>query len=118
MYPLFTISVTLPSLRNCAWNPLTALTDLDTASYLGSSTWAEPMARRLVHEVVAVAKGLGLELDADGKIREDAIIEFVKYEPLTTSMRSDTHNHRPLEVEVRSYLWFLIPPISFHLPVY
>ncbi|KAF9512531.1 hypothetical protein BS47DRAFT_1345303 [Hydnum rufescens UP504] len=84
---------------NCAWNPLTALTDLDTASYLGSSTWAEPMARRLVHEVVAVAKGLGLELDADGKIREDAIIESVKHEPLTTSMRNDTHNHRPMEVE-------------------
>jgi len=85
--------------RNCAWNPLTALTDLDTTTYLRSSPFSEPIARRLIREVVAVARGLGMELDVGDKSREDTIIELVYQAPLTSSMRSDTHNHRAMEVE-------------------
>ncbi|KAF8313631.1 6-phosphogluconate dehydrogenase C-terminal domain-like protein [Clavulina sp. PMI_390] len=48
---------------NASWNAVTALADMDTAAYLSASTLSEPLVRRLMREVVLIARGLGIEID-------------------------------------------------------
>jgi len=84
---------------NCACNPLTALTDLDIATHLGTSSFSEQTSRRILREVIAIARGLGMELDAGGNSPEDAMMELVHHAPPTNSMRIDAQNRRTMEVE-------------------
>lgn len=104
---------------------MTALTDLDTTTYLDSSPSAEPTARRLIREIVAVARAIGIEIDpatlpalphaangngsaingkpaVNGTIEklEDILVNRVRQRPLTSSMRTDVQNGRTVELEV------------------
>ena len=94
---------------NCTWNTLTALTDLDTTTCLESSPEAVPLARRLIRELAAIARGLGYEIDppggdpADGAKSLDASVvdRAIAMHAITTSMRVDIQKKRRVEVEVR-----------------
>jgi len=107
-----------PSLdSNAAWNPITALTDLDTKSYLQSSLSAESLIRRLMAEISIISRALGIEIDPlepgvlepleaekyaaaigrQGRLA-DMLLNRVKYiGPSTSSMRTDVQNKRPGE---------------------
>lgn len=51
------------SCRNAAWNAFTALIDVDTATLLSSSPFADPLIRRLMAEIASVSRALGIEID-------------------------------------------------------
>lgn len=83
---------------NCAWNALTTLTLLDTQSWLSSSPDAIPMTRRLMGEVMEVARKCGVPMD-DGLI--DKLMERILAMPgIGTSMQTDYKEGRPLELDV------------------
>lgn len=113
------------SCRNAAWNGLTALTDLDTDTYLTSSPSAEPIARNLMIEMAAISRALGIEIDPhryykdtpekltekqrkqnDGKTVDDMLVDRVRsVGPLTSSMRVDVQNGRALESGVSALIY-------------
>lgn len=83
---------------NAAWNSLTALTMLDTHSWLASSPGATPLTRRLMREVIAVGRACGVPL-------EDTLVDRLMYKilalpPIGSSMQNDARNEKPMEVEV------------------
>ncbi|KAL4741086.1 ketopantoate reductase PanE/ApbA-domain-containing protein [Aspergillus similis] len=83
---------------NVAWNAITALTDQDVSSWLSSSPDAVPYTRRLMNEVIAVAKGCHVEVK-DGL--PDQLIERAKgLGALRTSMQADREAGREMEIEV------------------
>lgn len=106
--------------RNAAWNGLTALTDLDSTTYLQSSPGAEPLTRRLMHEIITIARALGIETDPfepgihdpaeaqkiaegigrKGRLADELITMAVVLGPVGSSMRTDVQNGRPLEADV------------------
>jgi 2-dehydropantoate 2-reductase len=82
---------------NAAWNPLTMLTLLDTHAWL-SSEGATDLSRRVMSEVVNVARALGVGVD-------DALVDrhmekILGMPPIGSSMRTDLEEGRPLELEM------------------
>lgn len=83
---------------NAAWNSLTALTLMDTHSWLSSSDLSTPMTRRLMKEVIDVANALNVPL---GYELIDRLLEkILRMQPIGSSMRTDYENGKPMEVEV------------------
>ncbi|KAL6234347.1 hypothetical protein BDW75DRAFT_212518, partial [Aspergillus navahoensis] len=83
---------------NVAWNAITALTDQDVSSWLSSSPDAVSYTRRLMNEVIAVAKGCNVEVK-DGLA--DQLIERAKgLGAIRTSMLADREAGREMEIEV------------------
>lgn len=83
---------------NAAWNSLTALTLLDTQSWLHSSSEATPLTERLMREVIDVGRRCGVELEY-GLI--DRLMTRIKAMPgIGSSMQTDCKNGRPMEIDV------------------
>ncbi|KAL2840658.1 ketopantoate reductase PanE/ApbA-domain-containing protein [Aspergillus pseudoustus] len=83
---------------NVAWNAITTLTDQDVASWLSSSPEAVPYTRRVMGEVISVARAVGVPLE-EGLV--DVLLERVKgLGKLRTSMQADREAGRGMEVEV------------------
>ncbi|KAJ9199093.1 hypothetical protein DTO166G4_7370 [Paecilomyces variotii] len=83
---------------NAAWNSLTTLTLLDTKSWLGSSPDALPLTRRLMTEVIDVARRLGVPIEHS---LVDTLIDKIMAMPgIGSSMQTDYKNGRPMEVDV------------------
>ncbi|WQF80689.1 Putative ketopantoate reductase ApbA/PanE, 6-phosphogluconate dehydrogenase-like domain superfamily [Colletotrichum destructivum] len=83
---------------NAAWNSLTTLTLLDTHSWLGSSPDATPMTRRLMGEVVDVARACGVALDHG--LVDTLIDKILAMHPIGSSMQNDFKAGRPMEVDI------------------
>lgn len=85
---------------NIAWNSLTSLTMLNTEQFLvHSSEYAIPLSRRLMHELVSVARACDVNVNY-GVI--DALMEKTLGTKggMESSMMNDLRNNRPMEVEV------------------
>ncbi|KAK4541327.1 hypothetical protein LTR36_008085 [Oleoguttula mirabilis] len=83
---------------NAAWNPLTTLTDVDTQTWLKSSPEATPMTKRLMREVIDVAKRCDVPIGYD---LADSLVDKILAMPgIYSSMHTDAKGGRPLEVEV------------------
>jgi 2-dehydropantoate 2-reductase len=83
---------------NVAWNSLTALTMVDTQTWLHSSEDAEPFTRKLMLEVIRIARGCGIDLKDD---LPDRLIGKIKAMPgIGSSMQTDCKNGRPMEIDV------------------
>ncbi|KAF7591822.1 hypothetical protein BBP40_001093 [Aspergillus hancockii] len=83
---------------NAAWNPLTALTLLDTQSWLHSSADATSLTRRLMREVIDVGRKCGVSLEY-GLV--DQLMDKINSLPgIGSSMQTDYKNGRPMEIEV------------------
>ncbi|KAL4953803.1 FMN-dependent dehydrogenase-domain-containing protein [Aspergillus filifer] len=83
---------------NAAWNSLTALTNVDTQAWLHSSPDAEPYTRRLMREVIAIARGCGVQLH-DGLV--DQLMDRINAMPgIGSSMQTDCRSGRPMEIDV------------------
>ncbi|KAJ3561225.1 hypothetical protein NPX13_g9031 [Xylaria arbuscula] len=83
---------------NAAWNSLTTLTMLDTHSWLKSSPTATPLTRRLMHEVINVAKKCDVPLEHT--LADRLIDKILAMHPIGSSMQVDAKNGRPMEVEI------------------
>lgn len=83
---------------NAAWNSLTTLTLMDTHSWLTSSEDATPMTRKLMKEVIDVARAVGVPIEYEliGRLLE----KIWSMPPIGSSMRTDYENGKPLEVDV------------------
>ncbi|KAL1953775.1 hypothetical protein VTO42DRAFT_2272 [Malbranchea cinnamomea] len=83
---------------NAAWNSLTTLTLLDTKSWLSSSPDALPMTRRLMTEVIDVARRCGVPIGYD---LIDRLIDKIMAMPgIGSSMQADYLKGKPMEVDV------------------
>lgn len=83
---------------NVAWNSLTALTMLDTQSWLHSSADATPLTRKLMREVIDVARRCGVALEYD---LVDRLMAKINSLPgIGSSMQTDCENGRPMEIDV------------------
>ncbi|GAB7353836.1 hypothetical protein MBLNU459_g4205t1 [Dothideomycetes sp. NU459] len=83
---------------NAAWNPLTTLTMVDTQTWLKCCEESMAVTRRLMQEVVDVARAVGVPLK-DTLI--DELIQKILALPGTgSSMQTDAKEGRPLEVDV------------------
>ncbi|KAI7481504.1 2-dehydropantoate 2-reductase [Hortaea werneckii] len=83
---------------NAAWNPLTTLTDVDTQTWLHSSPEAEGMTRRLMREVIEVARRCEVPI---GYELVDELMRKINSVPgIFSSMHTDSKEGRPLEVDV------------------
>ena len=83
---------------NAAWNSLTTLTMLDTQSWLSSSSGSEPMTRRLMREVIDVAKAIDVPLQYE---LIDQLLKKIRAMPgIGSSMLTDCKNGRKMEVDV------------------
>ncbi|KAJ0154725.1 putative 2-dehydropantoate 2-reductase [Colletotrichum tanaceti] len=90
---------------NAAWNSLTTLTLLDTHAWLGSSPDATLMTRRLMGEVVDVARACGVALDrhdhnGHGGLVDALIGKILAMPPIGSSMQNDFRAGRPMEVDI------------------
>ncbi|KFA60786.1 hypothetical protein S40285_06323 [Stachybotrys chlorohalonatus IBT 40285] len=83
---------------NAAWNSLTTLTLLDTHSWLSSSAGATPMTRRLMREVIDVARALDVPLEYE--LVDRLIAKILDMPPIGSSMRNDFEAGKPMEVDV------------------
>ncbi|ETI25287.1 hypothetical protein G647_04662 [Cladophialophora carrionii CBS 160.54] len=83
---------------NCAWNSLTTLTMLDTHSWLKSSPDSMPMTRRLMQEVIDVARACDVPVK-DGLI-DELLEKILAMQPIGSSMQTDCKMGRPMEVEI------------------
>ncbi len=83
---------------NAAWNSMTTLTLLDTHSWLYSSPDATPMTRRLMTEVIDVARRCDVPLEYD--LIDRLVNKILAMPPIGSSMMVDFQNGRPMEVEI------------------
>ncbi|KAJ3536410.1 hypothetical protein NM208_g5715 [Fusarium decemcellulare] len=83
---------------NAAWNPLTTLTLMDTHAWLNSSDDAMAMTRKLMREVIDVARALDVPIE---HTLVDRLIDKIQgMPPIGSSMRTDYDNGKPMEVEI------------------
>ncbi|KAI2725921.1 hypothetical protein CBS147332_2808 [Penicillium roqueforti] len=83
---------------NVAWNSLTALTMVDTQTWLKSSEDATPFTRQLMQEVINIARGCGVPLKDD---LVDQLMDKINSLPgIGSSMQTDCKNGRPMEIDV------------------
>jgi 2-dehydropantoate 2-reductase len=83
---------------NCAWNSLTTLTMLDTHSWLKSSPDSTPMTRKLMQEVIDVARACDVPLKDD--LIDTQVDKILAMQPIGSSMQTDCKMGRPMEVEI------------------
>ncbi|RDW78946.1 ketopantoate reductase family protein [Aspergillus mulundensis] len=83
---------------NVAWNAITTLTDQDVNCWLASSPDAIPYTRRLMGEVIAVARACGVHVK-DG-LADGLIAKARGLGELRTSMQADREAGREMEIEV------------------
>jgi 2-dehydropantoate 2-reductase len=83
---------------NAAWNPLTTLTNVDTQTWLKSSPEATPMTKRLMREVIDVAKRCGVPIEYE--LVDELIGKILAMPGIYSSMHVDAQQGRPLEVDV------------------
>ncbi|KAK9857911.1 hypothetical protein MYU51_020285 [Penicillium brevicompactum] len=83
---------------NVAWNSLTAITMVDTQTWLHSSEDATPFTRQLMQEVIHIARGCGVPLQ-DELIGQ--LMDKINSMPgIGSSMQTDCKNGRPMEIDV------------------
>ncbi|KAH0272099.1 2-dehydropantoate 2-reductase, partial [Aureobasidium melanogenum] len=83
---------------NVAWNPLTTLTQQDTQEWLSSSKESVSVTKRLMREVIGVARRAGITLEY-GLV--DVLMERIQSMPgIESSMQVDAREGRRLEVDV------------------
>jgi 2-dehydropantoate 2-reductase len=83
---------------NVAWNSITTLTMSDTQSWLASSSYAEPRTRKLMEEVVDVARACGVPLGH--RLIDDQMEKIKGMAPIYSSMYVDRKEGRKMEVDV------------------
>ncbi|PYI34209.1 ketopantoate reductase family protein [Aspergillus indologenus CBS 114.80] len=83
---------------NCAWNTLTTLTAQDCQAWLRSSDEALLLTKRLMREVVRVARASGVELRET--LVEEQIARMQGLGAVRTSMQTDREMGRRMEVDV------------------
>jgi 2-dehydropantoate 2-reductase len=83
---------------NAAWNSLTALTLVTTHDWLSSSDLATPMTRKLMTEVINVARALDVPIEYE--LIDRLLEKILGMPPIGSSMRTDYENGKPMEVEV------------------
>jgi 2-dehydropantoate 2-reductase len=83
---------------NAAWNSLTALTMLDTHSWLHSSPDSMPMTRKLMTEVIDVARKCNVPIQYD--LVDQLIDKILAMPPIGSSMQTDCKLGKPMEVDV------------------
>ncbi|KAJ5585618.1 uncharacterized protein N7459_005418 [Penicillium hispanicum] len=83
---------------NAAWNSLTALTLVDTQTWLHSSSDADSFTRQLMREVIHIARGCGIQI-ADELV--DQLMDRINALPgIGSSMQTDCKNGPPMEIDV------------------
>ncbi|KAH0368904.1 OPT superfamily oligopeptide transporter, partial [Aureobasidium melanogenum] len=83
---------------NVAWNPLTTLTQQNTQEWLSSSRESVSVTKRLMREVIGVARRAGVHLEY-GLV--DVLMERIQSMPGSeSSMQVDAREGRRLEVDV------------------
>ncbi|KAL4806633.1 FMN-dependent dehydrogenase-domain-containing protein [Aspergillus unguis] len=83
---------------NAAWNSLTTLTMVDTQTWLHSSADAEPFTRRVMLEVISIARGCGVPLKDE---LVDELMRKINAVPgIGSSMQTDCKSGRPMEIDV------------------
>ncbi|KAK5952778.1 hypothetical protein OHC33_006371 [Knufia fluminis] len=83
---------------NAAWNSITTLTMLDTQTWLKSSPDAMPLTRKVMAEVIDVAKKCGVPLEYE--LIDRLINKILAMPGIGSSMQTDAKNGRPLELDV------------------
>lgn len=83
---------------NVAWNSLTTLTLMTTHDWLSSSEDSTPMTRRLMTEVINVAKKCDVPLD--DALPDRLIEKILAMHAIGSSMQLDYKNGRPMEVDI------------------
>lgn len=83
---------------NATWNPLTALTMLDTQSWLHSSGDADPLCRKLMREVIDIGRRCGVDLKYD--LIDKLMARIHSMPGVGSSMQTDCMNGRPMEIDV------------------
>lgn len=83
---------------NAAWNSLTTLTLLDTHSWLSSTDGADPMTRRLMTEVIDVARKCGVPIEYD--LVDRLVQKILDMPPIGSSMQNDYRANKPMEVDI------------------
>lgn len=83
---------------NACWNPITTLTMVDTHTWLKSSTESTPMTKRLMIEMIEVARHCGVPLEYD--LADSLMDKMLAMQGVFSSMHADMREGRPLEVEV------------------
>ncbi|KAJ4509085.1 hypothetical protein HRR75_006054 [Exophiala dermatitidis] len=83
---------------NAAWNTLTTLTMLDTHAWLKSSPDSMPMTRKLMREVIDVARKCNVPLQYE--LIDQLIDKILAMPPIGSSMQTDCKMGRPMEVDV------------------
>ena len=84
---------------NCAWNAMTTLTASDTQEWLTSSDMAVPMTRRLMAEVIEVAKACKVP-GIEHSLIDELLARINTMPGIYASMYHDSVNSRAMEVEV------------------
>ncbi|KAM0273610.1 hypothetical protein ACHAQH_008204 [Verticillium albo-atrum] len=85
-------------LWNVAWNSLTTLTLLDTHAWLSSSPGAKPMTRKLMGEVINVARACNVPLEYE--LADRLISRILSIGLISSSMSMDYQAGREMEVEI------------------
>lgn len=83
---------------NAAWNPLTTLTLMSSHDWLNSSDGAVPMTKKLMREVINVARAL--EVPIEHELIDRLFERILKMPPIGSSMRTDYDNGKPMEVDI------------------
>ncbi|KAE9364575.1 2-dehydropantoate 2-reductase [Stipitochalara longipes BDJ] len=83
---------------NVAWNAITSLTQIDTQTWLHSSPDAIPLTKRLMEEVIEVARKSGVPM-RDGLV-DELFGKILALPGVYTSMQKDVAARNPLEIDV------------------
>ncbi|KAH7010255.1 ketopantoate reductase PanE/ApbA-domain-containing protein [Ilyonectria destructans] len=83
---------------NAAWNPLTTLTLMDTHSWLSSSEDSTPMTKKVMKEVIDVARAL--EVPIEYELIDRLFTRILRMPPIGSSMRADYEKGNPMEVDI------------------
>lgn len=83
---------------NVAWNSITTLTMLDTQQWFASSPNAIPLSRKLMGEVIDVARKAGVPIEYD--LIDRHMDKILAMPGTRTSMQTDAMNGTPLELDV------------------
>ena len=101
---------------NCAWNPITTLTMIDTQIWLKSTPEAMSMTRQLMRELVDIAKRCNVAVDYE--LVDRLIDKVLAMDGVYSSMYVDMKESRPLEVDViigtpmnKAGLWGMDVPV-------
>ncbi|KAJ5935053.1 hypothetical protein N7466_004600 [Penicillium verhagenii] len=83
---------------NAAWNSITALTMVDSQTWLHSSKNAEPFTRQLMREVIQIGRACGVTLE-DQLVQQ--LMDKINAMPgIGSSMQTDCKSGRPMEIDV------------------